>query len=367
MAQLSERERITILMMIGYGDGHQRSYETVRTLFNQQFRVGQTPISKSTVRSTWERFDLHGTVRNLPKTGRPTTATTENNQLNVALAIQENPHNSIRKIQQQFDLSYGSTQKILTKHLKFHPYKVKLVQQLNEDDPDRRLQFCETMMGRIDADNLFLNRIVFSDEATFFLNGSVNRHNMSYWSETNPHWTIDSRSTQYPEKINVWAGILRNRIIGPFFIEGTLTGDMYEDLLRFVIIPAIQEVANDDENDDGFDLTWFQQDGAPPHYKRSVRDYLDEVFPERWIGRRGAIEWPPRSPDLTPLDYFFWGYLKDRVYQTKLTSIDELKQRIQYEIDNMNPDIIQRSVDNFYQRLAYCQEVEGKHFEQFTS
>jgi len=41
-------------------------------------------------------------------------------------------------------------------------------------------------------------------------------------------------------------------------------------------------------------------------------------YPERWIGRRGAIKWPPRSPDLTPLDYFMWGYLKERVYKTKI-------------------------------------------------
>jgi hypothetical protein len=43
---------------------------------------------------------------------------------------------------------------------------------------------------------------------------------------------------------------------------------------------------------------WFylQQDGAPPHYHRHVRAYLDDTLPERWIGRRGAIEYPPRSP-----------------------------------------------------------------------
>ncbi len=154
----------------------------------------------------------------------------------------------------------------------------------------------------IDADEQLLDRIVFSDEATFFLNGSVNRHNMSYWCDTNPHCMMDTRSTQWPQKINVMAGIINDRVIGPFFIEEALTSSMYEDLLRKVIIPAIQDVVGD---------AWYQQDGTAPDYKRSVRDYLDEVFPHRWIGRRGKIEWPARSPDLTPLDYFFWGYLKD--------------------------------------------------------
>ena len=53
-----------------------------------------------------------------------------------------------------------------------------------------------------------------------------------------------------------------------------------------------------------FDELFFQQDGAPPHYALRVRSYLNEVFPQRWFGRRGSIEWPPRSPDLTPMDFF---------------------------------------------------------------
>uniref|UniRef100_A0AAX7UMF9 Uncharacterized protein n=1 Tax=Astatotilapia calliptera TaxID=8154 RepID=A0AAX7UMF9_ASTCA len=49
---------------------------------------------------------------------------------------------------------------------------------------------------------------------------------------------------------------------------------------------------------------FFQQDGAPPHYGCQVRAFLDEQFPGKWIGRRGPVEWPPRSPDLTPLDFY---------------------------------------------------------------
>jgi hypothetical protein len=47
-----------------------------------------------------------------------------------------------------------------------------------------------------------------------------------------------------------------------------------------------------------------------------------------WIGRRGPIAWPPRSPDLTLLDFFLWGYIKDLVYQTKVQDVAELRRRI---------------------------------------
>ncbi|EFN89314.1 hypothetical protein EAI_05291, partial [Harpegnathos saltator] len=62
---------------------------------------------------------------------------------------------------------------------------------------------------------------------------------------------------------------------------------------------------------------WFQQNGVPPHYAIRSREFLNRSFPSRWIGRRGAIEWSARSPDLSPLDFFLWGYLKNKVYATK--------------------------------------------------
>ena len=76
----------------------------------------------------------------------------------------------------------------------------------------------------------------------------------------------------------------------------------------------------------GEEEIYFQQDGAPPHYHRDVRAYLKATFPNRWIGRRGSVEFPARSPDLTPMDFFLWGYLKDKAYGSKPATVDELKE-----------------------------------------
>lgn len=142
----------------------------------------------------------------------------------------------------------------------------------------------------------------------FFLNGEVNRHNCRYWSDTNPHWFRETH-TQYPEKLNVWAGILGDHIVGPFFIDGNLNGATYLELLDTTVDPTITELLENDENLFENQLI-FQQDGAPPHYSLPVREYLNNRFPGRWIGRRGPMEWPARSPDLTPLDFFLWEHLK---------------------------------------------------------
>ena len=69
---------------------------------------------------------------------------------------------------------------------------------------------------------------------------------------------------------------------------------------------------------------WFQHDGAPVHFALDVREYLNNVFPNRWIGRGGPVQWPPHSPDLTPMDYFIWGEMKCLVYVTPIDTPEEL-------------------------------------------
>ena len=95
---------------------------------------------------------------------------------------------------------------------------------------------------------------------------------------------------------------------------------------------------------------WFQQDGAPAHYDRQVRQWLDQKFPGRWLGRRGPIEWPPRSCDLTPCDFFLWGVIKERVYATKPRDLEDLKDRITNALRALEPALC----------LKVCQAVRGR-------
>ena len=98
-------------------------------------------------------------------------------------------------------------------------------------------------------------------------------------------------------------------------------------------MPRIREQFGDEE-------FYFQQDGAPPHYHRDVRACLDENLPNRWIERTDSIEFPPRSPDLTPLDFFLWGYVKDKVYSTKPATINELRSSIEIKCTQIQHEMI---------------------------
>jgi hypothetical protein len=73
---------------------------------------------------------------------------------------------------------------------------------------------------------------------------------------------------------------------------------------------------------------YFQHNRAPPHYTGLVMQHLNDTFPNRWIGLGSTINWPSRSPDLTPLDFCLWDWMKSEVYRRKVDTWDELLDRI---------------------------------------
>ncbi|KMQ84622.1 hypothetical protein RF55_17439, partial [Lasius niger] len=100
--------------------------------------------------------------------------------------------------------------------------------------------------------------------------------------------------------INIWMGIIGDHLIGPYMLPPRLNGPIY------------------------------------------VRFLEEQEFGERWIGRTGPVQWPPRSPDLTPLEFFLWGYLKSLVYDTPIKSEEDLMARIMAacEVTQAMPNIL---------------------------
>ena len=103
--------------------------------------------------------------------------------------------------------------------------------------------------------------------------------------------------------------------------------------------------------------------GAPPHWGLCVRDFLNEVFPNRWIGRDGPTPWPARSPDITPLDFFLWGYVKDNVYRTPICDLQTLKTRIKEAIASVTFEMLQNTWREIDHRLDVLRATNGAHVE----
>ncbi|GFV77177.1 uncharacterized protein TNCV_444081 [Trichonephila clavipes] len=104
---------------------------------------------------------------------------------------------------------------------------------------------------------------------------------------------------------------------------------------------------------------WFQQDGATCHTARATIDLLKDTFGDRLISRFGPVNWPSRSCDLTPLDYFLWGYVKSLVYADKAQTLDRLEDNIRRVIADIRPQMLEKVIENWTSRLDYIRASRG--------
>jgi hypothetical protein len=109
---------------------------------------------------------------------------------------------------------------------------------------------------------------------------------------------------------------------------------------------------------------WFQHDGAPVNYTRQAQQVLDRRYPDSWIGRGGPINWPVSSPELTPLDYFLWGHMKNYVYREPVNSLEQLDDRLHEALATITPQMIQGAQASLIRRARLCIQIDGGHFEQ---
>jgi hypothetical protein len=123
---------------------------------------------------------------------------------------------------------------------------------------------------------------------------------------------------------------MHDKIIGPFFFsENIVIGLPYLDMLELYALSKLPP------------QTLLQQDVAPPHSCHHVRNHLDRKMVGRRNGRSGPIVWPPRSPELTTLDFSLWGYVKNIVYQLKINDLQHLKACIRDTVVTATPNTLQ--------------------------
>ncbi|GFY14231.1 transposable element Tc3 transposase [Trichonephila clavipes] len=109
---------------------------------------------------------------------------------------------------------------------------------------------------------------------------------------------------------------------------------------------------------------WFQQNGATCNTTRDTIDLLKDTFGDRLISRFGPVNWPPRSCDLTLLDYFLWGYIKSLVYADKPQTLDHLEDNIRSVIADIRPQMLEKVIENWTSRLVYIRASRGSHMPE---
>ncbi|KAJ4449984.1 hypothetical protein ANN_01391 [Periplaneta americana] len=185
-----------------------------------------------------------------------------------------------------------------------------------------RVRFCQWFLQQCGVNPNFPALVLFTYDAQFTRDGITNFHNQHVWTYENPRATVPSHH-QVRFSLNMWAGIIGDRLVGPHVLVNRLTGQEYTNFLENIIPHVLEDTPLINRQH-----IQFLHDGAPAHFSRTARRNLDRRFPDRLIGRGGPIAWPPRSPDLNPLDFYLWGHLKSLVYSSPVPDLESLRNRI---------------------------------------
>ena len=182
-----------------------------------------------------------------------------------------------------------------------------------------------TMLGNIATLLLAIlaKKIIFSYEAHFYLGGYVNKQNCRIWGIENPHAYIEKPT--HPKRVTVWCGFWSRGLIGSFFSEN-------EQRTEFLFTKI--------EEEDIGNICCFWRS----HYQPQAE-----------------VVWPPRSCDLTSLDYYLWDAVKDKCYASKPETIDALEDNIRKLIGEIQLHTIDNVLKNSTDRVGYCMASRGSH------
>jgi Helix-turn-helix domain (DUF4817) len=281
-------------------------------------------------------------------------------EITVLGTIPDNGKTSIRKLESETGIPRTNIWRIL-KTNKMKPYRTRKIHHLVPDDYIRRTRFCEWFIEKTRENELFALNCIWTDEASVSSAGIFNRYNEYTWSRENPHVTVEVRN-QGRFSFNVWVGIYRGQFIGPYIYDGALNSQRYLQILQNHVEPFIEDIP--------INLVqglFFQHDGAPPHCAGIINNYLNEQFGENWMANQGPIQWPARSPDLTPLDFFLWGKIKDLTYKQPFNNRRELEDAVLGAFNEIQPLELINATKGVRKRCRICLEQNGRQFEHLLT
>ncbi|GFV80949.1 uncharacterized protein TNCV_2269331 [Trichonephila clavipes] len=206
---------------------------------------------------------------------------------------------------------------------------------IHQNDHQARRRFVEWAQNEIAVVPDFHKRILFSDEAHFWVNGYVNKQNCHIWSEANQQVYVET--LLHPEKTDCLV-----RFMGWWNPSSkTMKATTLQSMGIGAVVPT-----------------------RTCHTARATIDLLKDTFGDRLISRFGPVNWLPRSCDLTQLNYFLWGYVKSLVYADKPQTLDHLEDNIRRVIADIRPQMLEKVIKNWTSRLEYIRASRGSHMPE---
>jgi len=324
---------------------------------------GEPKPAYNTVKNIINKFETSGRLEdNLESTvGRRNSSRTPDIVEEAERIIEEDPTTSVRTLARDLSISKTSAHRVLREDLKKYPYKIQPGHELKEHHIAERQRLASEICELIDRKILDPMKLISSDEAHFHLCGYINKQNDRRWASERPS-SVEQRPL-HPQYTTVWAAISSDGVEDFQFIRNKkVNSSLYTEILEVFISRLTRK---------GKTRThWFQQDGARAHTTKENLEKLRQSFEGRIISRRfpqlfpgEGVEWPPNSPDLSPMDFFVWGRVKDLVFKRKPRDLDDLEEKIGQALLALPAESCRRTFDSFEERLRVAVAMEGIHIE----
>ena len=180
-------------------------------------------------------------------------------------------------------------------------------------------------------------KIIFSAETHFDLGRYVSKQNCSIWGTENPHarvlWKADAPKASHC--------LCRERPLQSMtIVNGPCWTKFCPQKMKRRIFSTF-----------GFNRTALRAT------KPKLHSMFCAVFEDRIISRWSDVVWPPRSCDLTPLEYYLWGAVKDECYADKPETIDAFKDNIREVITEIQLHRIDNVLKNWTDCVGYCMPI----------
>ena len=334
--------------------GRTRSCTQVRRGFRKEYKMEpkHIPTVKAFHRVVTRFLDSKGHTRTRKPPG-PITSTSPDDIERVKNYFEASPRSSIRTAAAILHMSYSKVWSILRLKLKWNPYKPHNVQTLSDEHRRQRRTACNFFSTK---PREWFRRVLWSDEKWFVRIPHPNRQNERIWAPHDPEIETNTRN-QGESKVMCWAAMVDSTMIIHWF-EGSksVTGDTYLEMLKEVVWPKVRAVATKKNY-------YFQQDGATVQTTKAVRKFLAEKFGPRVISRLTDTIWPAKSPDLSPLDFWFWGVAMEEVRRVQPDTMEELKQIVEEFAEAMEKESIHNAAEGVLTRSKVCLKMGGGAFE----
>lgn len=317
---------------------------------------GDELMGKSSFYRWFDRFsEGNDQVEDESRSGGPRNARKDATIEEVQRLVMKDRRITVRMISIAVGISLGTVKTILTEDLKLHKVCAKFVPKILSDDQIHfRVECCTDILGMIEADPDFLNKVVTCDESWVFTYDPENKRQSAQWKHVTSPRPKKAKMSRSQEKA----------MIIPFFdsqgiihIEWVPQGQTVNKEYYLNVLKRFREKMRWKRPQQWRSgQWWFHQDNAPCHKSTLVTS---------WMADRGmkVVQHPPYSPDLAPCDFFLFPRMKNNLKGTRFKSTQELKEASRKYLQGLLKKDFQEAFQDWERRMKKCVDAKGHYFE----